>query len=88
MATNTSMNIGIRRYNEYGYFNYEPKGGADYTSARENLDWGGTLYDIGDAISYDAKLTSQSAQNDCYSDDALMEVYFNNGWVVPTVHVV
>ncbi len=79
MATNTSVNIGVRRM-IYSlatpeYRNFEPKGGQLYSVVRPQLQYAGTVYNRGDTIPYDAG--SQ------YSDDALMEIWFNQGWVDP-----
>jgi hypothetical protein len=74
---NTAINVGIRHdFATLGARNYEPKGGAAYLSNRDNLEYKGSLYDVGDAIPFDGTL--------CYTDDALMEMYFNSGWLTPT----
>lgn len=77
MATNTATNVGVRvECGSLGMRNYEPAGsGQQYESARENLEYGGTQYDVGDEIPFDG--------SSCYTDDALMERYFNAGWLTP-----
>jgi hypothetical protein len=78
--TNTEMNIGIRRnFTTLGDRNYEPLGGAQYESATEDLEYLGTKYDSGVTIPFDAG----GPPADRYSDDALMERYFNAGLITP-----
>jgi hypothetical protein len=81
MATNTKSNIGIRRM-IYSlptpeHRNYEPKGGQLYKALRGRLEYKGTVYNAGDTIPYDA------TGGTVYSDDALMEIYFNQAWIDP-----
>jgi hypothetical protein len=81
MASNTDINIGIRRM-IYSlatpeYRNYEPQGGQLYAAVRVNLEYQGTTYNPGDTIPYD------NEDESAYTDDALMEMYFNQGWVDP-----
>lgn len=84
MATNTAMNIGVRRnFSTLGDRNYEPLGGAQYTSNRDGLELGGVTYDTGETIEFDDS-ASGSSPYDRYSDDALMERYFNEGLITPT----
>ena len=77
--THTQANIGVRRmiYSLAApeHRNYEPKGGQLYKAVQDRLQYGGTVYRSGDTIPFDAG--SQ------YSDDALMEVYFNAAMVDP-----
>lgn len=81
MATNTQINVGVRRmiYSLAvpAFRNYEPKGGQTYNSMRLNLEYMGVLYQVGQTIPYDSSGTS-------YSNDALMERYFNAGWIDPS----
>ena len=81
MATNTTNNIGVRRL-IYSlptpeHRNYEPKGGQIYKAVRSHLEYQGTIYNFDDTIPYDA------LGGTVYSDDALMEMYFNQGWIDP-----
>lgn len=81
MATNTEMNVGVRRnFTTLGDRNYEPLGGAQYRSNIEDLEYMGTKYDTDALIPFDAG----GPPADRYSDDALMERYFNAGMIYPT----
>jgi len=85
MATFTQRNIGIRRmikpiFGQFAtpqYRNYERNGGQLYLVVRPQLQWAGVTYTRGQTINYD------SAGGTKYSNDALMEIYFNQGWVDP-----
>lgn len=79
--TNTQANIGVRRM-IYSlatpeHRNYEIKGGQLYKAVRPNLEYKGTVYNPGTTIPYDGPGGTS------YSDDALMESYFNSGWIDP-----
>ena len=53
MASNTSMNIGIRRFirgSVNGYRNFEPGGTTQYVSNKSQLTINGTVYQPGDAL--------------------------------------
>jgi hypothetical protein len=85
MASNTQTNIGVRRLIKplFGQFatpqfrNYEPHGGQLYLVVRPSLQWAGTTYARGATIPYDASFGTR------YSNDALMEIVFNQAWVDP-----
>lgn len=76
---NTDSNVGIRRmiYSlaDPEYRNYEPEGGQLYLAVRDNLEYQGVTYNSGDTIPFD--------EDARYSDDYLMEEYFNQGWIDP-----
>ncbi len=80
--TNTAANIGIRRmiYSLPApqYRNYEPNGGQLYKAMQANLAYRGSVYNPGTTIPFDG------GGGTYYSDDALMEVFFNAGMVDPT----
>jgi hypothetical protein len=79
MALNSDINVGIRRF-IYGaineYRNFEPQGGQLYRCNRQ-LEYSGVVYADGDTIPFD------NPGGDAYSNDALMEVYFNAGLIDP-----
>ena len=62
-----------------GYRCYEPNGGALYKSNRDLLDYRGTNYAWGVSIPFDVTASSPHR----YSDDRLMERYFEAGMVKP-----
>jgi len=78
MATNTSIDIGLRRF-IYGsindYRNFEPSGQL-YAAVRDGYEYQGVVYDAGDAIPFDVGGTS-------YSGLAQLERDFNSGWIDP-----
>lgn len=80
MATNTSNNVGIRRLIYSlpvpAYRNFEPAGGALYVAVRA-VDYAGTRYAPGTTIPFDA------AGGTRYTNDDLMERFFNSGDVDP-----
>jgi hypothetical protein len=57
------------------YRNFEPKGQQLYKALRDNLEYKGVTYRVGQTIPYDA--------SGKYSDDQLVERYFNAGEVDP-----
>jgi len=79
MATETSINVGIRRnFATYGDRNFEDVGTVQYASNRVNLEFLGTLYQVGSSLPFDVGGTS-------YSAAALqtLQLYWNNGWISP-----
>lgn len=81
MATNTELNIGIRR--NFGTLedrNFETSGDVLYKSSRENLEFLGTLYDSGETLPFNVASTSYSAA--ALQD---LELYWNQGWIEPVV---
>lgn len=79
MATNTFLNIGVRRmiYSLASpeHRNYEPQGGQLYKAVLPGLEYAGNTYNARDTIPYDG--------DGVYTNDALMEVYFNQAWIDP-----
>jgi len=75
--TNTEINIGIRHNfgSDLGERNYESGGGQLYSSVMNALEYEGVIYTAGQTIPYDA--------DDHYGNEALMEMYFNAGWLTP-----
>lgn len=79
MATNTARNIGIRRnFATIGDRNFENSGTVQYKSLRENLNFLGTLYDIGQNLTFDVGGTSYSA---AALED--LELFWNHGMIEP-----
>ena len=81
MATNTKSNIGVRRMiyslSPPQYRNYEPKGGQLYNAVQHDLEYAGVTYQKGQTIPFDGGGGTH------YSNDSLMEVYFNAGVIDP-----
>ncbi len=81
MATNTLVNVGIRRnFATFGWRNFETSGTVQYVAEREGLDFNGTSYQFGDTLPFDVAATSYSA-----SAMAQLQLYWNNGWISPLV---
>jgi hypothetical protein len=74
MATNTSLNVGVRRF-VYGaindFRNFEPGGTVQYVSNRSRLTINGTQYQPGDLLPLGCL------------PDAQLEVLFNQGDINP-----
>jgi hypothetical protein len=74
MASNTSMNVGVRRFiygSVNGYRNFEPGGTTQYVSNKSQLTINGIAYQPGDALPLG-----------CLPDEKL-EVLFNAGDINP-----
>lgn len=78
MATNTAMNVGIRRNTPFGMRNFEDDGTTQYASNHDGLDYLGTLFDAGDTITFDVGGTSYSADG-----VELLRRYWNQNWIEP-----
>ncbi len=60
--TDTQANVGTRKeFLVLGYRNFERSGTVQYEARRDNLNFMGTIYNIGDDLPFDVASTSYSA---------------------------
>lgn len=76
---NTDHNIGLRLATSLGERNFENVvATVQYNSARSNLEFLGTTYQPGSALTFDVGGTSYSA-----AAMAVLLRYWEQGWIVP-----
>jgi len=83
MATNTALDVGIRRnFATLGDRNFEPAGalaGTDqYSCLHDGLVFLGTAYHTGDTLPFDVGGVSYSA-----AAVGELELYWNQGYIAP-----
>ncbi len=79
MATNTQINVGLRKNFSVGDRNFEDSGTVQYKALREKLEFLGTLYSTGDNLPMDGPGgTSYTA-----STIALLKRYWEAEWIQP-----
>lgn len=78
MATETLINVGIRRnFVGLGDRNFEDSGTVQYKASRAGT-YNGVAYDIGDAIPFDVDGTHYSV-----AIIELLRFFWNQGWIAP-----
>ena len=79
MATETLINVGIRRNFTVGARNFEDSGTVLYHATREGLNWNGVTYHKGDSIAFDApggtSYTTATIEK--------LRFFWNHGWIHP-----
>ena len=83
MATETQINVGIRRNRgTFGTRNFEDSGTVPYQSNLTNLYWvDGSTYAIGQTLPYD--VTTSSPHYYSVAAIALLRRYWDADWIYP-----
>jgi len=82
MATNTTRNLGVRRYFSAlsAYRNFETSGTVQYKVVRESMNFLGTVYNATQSLPFDAGTSPNQ-----YTAKAIKQLQYawDNQWIAP-----